>query len=63
MTIFNKQILPSNCHYFKLNLNEYNKWLSGKLTFEEVLGSRRFRYTRKPNNYSVKVMQIYTNYL
>ena len=63
VTIFNKQTLPSNCHYFKLHLNEYNKWLTGKLTFEEVLGSRRFRYIRKPNNYSVKVMQIYTNYL
>jgi metal-dependent hydrolase (beta-lactamase superfamily II) len=63
VTIFNKQTLPNNCHYFKLEVNEYNKWLSGKLTFEEVLGSRRFTYIRKPNNYSVKVMQIYTNYL
>jgi metal-dependent hydrolase (beta-lactamase superfamily II) len=63
VTIFNIQTLPNNCHYFKLNVNEYNKWLTGNLTFEEVLGSRRFRYIRKPNNYNVKVMQIYTNCL
>jgi hypothetical protein len=55
--------LPNNCHYFKVQVNQFNKWLTGKLTFEEVLGTRRFRYIRKPNIYSVKIMQIYTNYL
>jgi len=61
--IYKNKLLPDNCHYFKIETNEFNKWLKGKLTFEEVLGTRRFRYIRKPNTYSVNIMQIYTNYL
>jgi hypothetical protein len=61
--IYKNELLPDNCHYFKLETNEFNKWLKGKLTFEEVLGTRRFRYIRKPNTYNVNIMQIYTNYL
>ena len=63
VTIYKNKYLPDNCHYFKVENNEFSKWLNGKLTFEEVLGTRRFRYIRKPNVYSVKIMQIYTNYL
>ena len=62
-TIYKNKSVPNNCHYFKVERNEFNKWLEGRLTFEEVLGSRRFRYIRKPNTYNVKIMQIYTNYL
>ena len=63
VSIYKKKILPNNSHYFKVEPNEFNQWLKGKLTFEEVLGTRRFRYTRKPNIYEVKIMQVYTNYL
>ena len=63
VSIYKNDVLPDNCHYFKIETNEFNQWLKGKLTFEEVLGSRRFRYIRKPNVYSVEIMQIYTNYL
>ena len=63
VSIYKDKILPNNCHYFNLESNEYNMWLNKKITFEEVLGSRRFRYIRKPNLYNVSVMQIYTNYL
>ena len=55
--------LPDNSHYFKIETNEFNQWLKGSLTFEEILGTRRFKYIRKPNVYNIKVMQIYTNYL
>ena len=61
--IYKKKELPNNCHYFHLENNEFYLWLNGKISFEEVLGSRRFRYIRKPNNYNVKIMQVYTNYL
>ena len=37
--------------------------LNNKITFEEVLGTRRFRYIRNPNMYRVEINQIYTNYL
>jgi len=63
VSIYKNKVLPDNCHYFKLDNNEYNMWLERKLTFEEVLGTRRFKYIRKPNIYNVKIMQIYTNYL
>ena len=63
VSIYKNKVLPDNCHYFKLDNNEYNMWLERKLTFEEVLGTRRFKYIRKPNVYNIKIMQIYTNYL
>jgi hypothetical protein len=63
VSIFKNKVLPNNCHYFKLENKEYNMWLENKLTFEEVLGTRRFKYIRIPNIYNVKIMQIYTNYL
>ena len=55
--------IPANCHYFILEDNEFNLWLNNKITFEEVLGTRRFRYNRNPNIYRVEINQIYTNFL
>jgi len=55
--------LPFNSHYFILEDNEFNLWVKNKISFEEVLGTRRFRYERYPNVYQVKINQIYTNYL
>ena len=55
--------LPFNSHYFILEDNEFNLWVNNKISFEEVLGTRRFRYERYPNVYQVKINQIYTNYL
>ena len=54
---------PNKSHYFILEDNEFNLWLNNKITFEEVLGTRRFRYIRNPNMYHVEINQIYTNYL
>ena len=50
-------------HYFIVEDNEFNLWLNNKITFEEVLGTRRFRYNRNPNIYRVEINQIYTNFL
>jgi len=55
--------IPENCHYFIVEDNEFNLWLNNKITFEEVLGTRRFRYNRNPNIYRVEINQIYTNFL
>ena len=57
-----KQI-PINSHYFIVEDNEFNLWLNNNITFEEVLGTRRFRYNRNPNIYRVEINQIYTNFL
>jgi len=59
----NTNKIPNKCHYFILEDNEFNLWLNNKITFEEVLGTRRFRYNRNPNIYRVEINQIYTNYL
>ena len=58
-----KAAIPKNCHYFIIEDNEFNLWLNNKITFEEVLGTRRFRYNRNPNIYRVEINQIYTNFL
>ena len=55
--------IPENSHYFIVEDNEFNLWLNNKITFEEVLGTRRFRYNRNPNIYRVEINQIYTNFL
>jgi L-ascorbate metabolism protein UlaG (beta-lactamase superfamily) len=55
--------IPEKCHYFIVEDNEFNLWLNNKITFEEVLGTRRFRYNRNPNIYRVEINQIYTNFL
>ena len=58
-----KNKLPFNCHYFTVQDNEFSQWIKKKITFEEVLGTRRFTYERYPNNYNVKINSIYTNFL
>ena len=47
--------IPKNCHYFIIQDKEFDLWIKNKITFEEVLGTRRFRYERYPNRYDVKV--------
>ena len=59
----NSNKIPNNSHYFIVEDNEFNMWLKNKITFEEVLGTRRFRYQRSPNIYRVEINKIYTNYL
>ncbi len=61
--LYNQNKLPFNSHYFVVQDNEFYQWLRKKITFEEVLGTRRFTYERYPNTYSVKVNSIYTNFL
>ena len=63
VSIYKKNELPFNSHYFVLQDREFNQWIKNKITFEKVLGSRRFRYQRYPNVYNIKVNSFYTNYL
>ena len=63
VSLYNEIELPLNSHYFILQDNEFNQWLKKKITFEEVLGTRRFTYERYPNTYNVKINSIYTNFL
>ena len=59
VTISKNKTLPFNSHYFIVQDNEFNQWVKNKITFEEVLGTRRFRYERYPNKYDVKVKHLY----
>ena len=61
--LYNEDKLPINSHYFIVQDDEFNQWIKNKITFEEVLGTRRFTYERYPNTYNVQVNSIYTNFL
>lgn len=63
VTTINKNIDLKNCHYFKLNSFIFNEWLQQKISFEEVIGTRRFRLERIPNVYRVDINEVYLNYL
>ena len=63
VSLYTNQKIPLNSHYFMVQDNEFKLWLSKKISFEEVLGTRRFTYERYPNNYNVKINSIYTNFL
>ena len=61
--LYKEKSFPFNCHYFSVQDSEFHQWIRNKITFEEVLGTRRFTYERYPNNYNVKINSIYTNFL
>ena len=63
VSLYDKKELPFNCHYFKVQDYEFYQWTKKKISFEEVLGTRRFTYERYPNTYNVQVNSIYTNFL
>jgi hypothetical protein len=48
---------------FQVNDVEFKKWLKGEMTFEQVLGTRRFKYSREPNVYNLAVMEFFSLYL
>jgi Beta-lactamase superfamily domain len=49
--------------FFFVNEHEYNKWRDGEMTFEQVIGSRRFQYHRLPNQYDPRVLNYCQRYL
>ena len=63
VSIYKKINYLSIVTIFFVQDNEFSQWLKKKITFEEVLGTRRFIYERYPNNYNVKINSIYTNFL
>ena len=63
VSLITQNDIPKNCHYFIIQDKEFDLWINNKITFEEVLGTRRFRYHRNPNIYRVEINQIYTNFL
>ena len=63
VSLITQNKIPKNCHYFIVQDKEFDLWINKKITFEEVLGTRRFRYHRNPNIYRVEINQIYTNFL
>jgi hypothetical protein len=53
---------PSYTH-FSVEAPEYYLWASGDMTFEQMLGTRRFTYQRYPNEYNLQVIEFFNNYL
>jgi hypothetical protein len=45
---------------FFVEPREFEKWISCQWTFEEVLGSRRFKFDRKPDEYNPMVIEFLT---
>ena len=41
----------------------YNRWLTGDVTIEQIIGSRKFTMTREPNNYNKEILVIMTTEL
>ena len=61
-----KKVLRASNHPLSRTLYDFLPTVSSDITvdtFEEVLGTRRFRYQRSPNIYRVEINKIYTNYL
>lgn len=48
---------------FKIEPREFEKWIYGEWTFEQVLGSRRFTFERRPNVYDPKIIDWVTRFL
>jgi L-ascorbate metabolism protein UlaG (beta-lactamase superfamily) len=50
-------------HKFYFDKKVFYDWAAGKITFETALGTRRFHYSREPDEYSLKLMEFMSNYL
>ncbi len=48
---------------FDFDRDVYLSWLSGAITFEEALGSRRFEFRRSPNEYHPEIFEIFNNHM
>jgi len=48
---------------FKFESRELEMWLDGEISFEQLLGTRRFSYEKQPNEYCLEVQEFYNNYL
>ncbi len=46
---------------FWVDDKEFRQWLAGKITFEQVIGTRRFLYLRVPNKYNLEVQEWFMN--
>ena len=44
VSLITQNKIPKNSHYFIVQDKEFDLWINNKITFEEVLGTRRFRY-------------------
>lgn len=57
------ELEASNIEYTIINISEeflYAKWLSGQITIEEIIGSRKFSMYRNPNIYNKEILLIVT---
>ena len=50
-------------HYFWFDSSVFHAWASGKITFEGALGSRRFKYSRNPDEFNPSLADWWANHL
>jgi hypothetical protein len=48
---------------FKVEPTQIWEWAQGKISFEEVIGTRKFTCERVPNEYNLKVFEFMNNFL
>ena len=48
-------------HHFKVEPLALQAWLEKRITFEEIIGTRRFRIERVPNEYNLPVLELINN--
>jgi len=48
---------------FLFDKSVFLQWYKGEITFEQALGTRRFRYWREPNRYDLSSIEFYSKYL
>lgn len=55
--------VDKSCTRFRVDKREFTQWLTGQITFEQVIGTRRFRCCREPNIYNLRVFEFMQNCL
>jgi hypothetical protein len=55
--------LQKNHTRFLVDEKEFLQWVAGTLTFEEVIGTRRFTYSRQPDEYNLEAIEWWSKWL
>lgn len=50
-------------HRFYFDSPVFHSWARGSQTFEQALGSRRFKYSRAPDLFEIEIVEFWANYL
>lgn len=59
------KMIPNSCNKTIITIEPYQlkEWLEGRMTYEMVVATRKFKMRRDPDDYNVKVFEFILNYL